>query len=106
MPEALLSTAGVTVRFGGLLAVDGVDFDVHAGELVGIIGPNGAGKTTFFHTLSGVLGLTTVRQDVAGQGTAAARLLLRALTEGDDSAEQIVLPTELVVRESTGPPPA
>jgi DNA-binding LacI/PurR family transcriptional regulator len=58
------------------------------------------------YTLSGVLGLTTVRQDVAGQGTAAARLLLRALTEGDDSAEQIVLPTELVVRESTGPPPA
>jgi DNA-binding LacI/PurR family transcriptional regulator len=58
------------------------------------------------YSLSGVLGLTTVRQDVAGQGTAAARLLLRALTEEDDSPEQIVLPTELVVRESTGPPPA
>jgi branched-chain amino acid transport system ATP-binding protein len=54
------------VRFGGLVAVDGVDFDVHAGELVGIIGPNGAGKTTFFHTLSGVLAPTTGRVRVAG----------------------------------------
>ena len=53
--------------------------------------------------LSGVLGLTTVRQDVAGQGRAAAELLLRALLDDDESRETIVLPTELVVRESTGP---
>jgi len=66
MPEALLSAQGVRVRFGGLVAVDGVDFDVHAGELVGIIGPNGAGKTTFFHTLSGVLVPTEGRVVVAG----------------------------------------
>ena len=55
--------------------------------------------------LSGVLGLTTVRQDVAGQGHAAADLLLRALLDDDESNETIVLPTELVVRESTGPAP-
>jgi branched-chain amino acid transport system ATP-binding protein len=66
MREALLSAKGVTVRFGGLVAVDGVDFDVRGGELVGIIGPNGAGKTTFFHTLSGVLAPTTGRIVVAG----------------------------------------
>ena len=66
MPEALLSAQGVRVRFGGLVAVDGVDFDVHGGELVGIIGPNGAGKTTFFHTLSGVLVPTEGRVQVAG----------------------------------------
>jgi branched-chain amino acid transport system ATP-binding protein len=66
MPEALLSAKGVRVRFGGLVAVDGVDLDVHAGELVGIIGPNGAGKTTFFHTLSGVLVPTAGRVLVAG----------------------------------------
>lgn len=66
MPEALLSAQGVRVRFGGLVAVDGVDFNVHAGELVGIIGPNGAGKTTFFHTLSGVLVPTEGRVVVAG----------------------------------------
>jgi len=53
--DALISAKGITVRFGGLVAVNAVDLDVHAGELVGVIGPNGAGKTTFFHTLSGVL---------------------------------------------------
>jgi branched-chain amino acid transport system ATP-binding protein len=66
MREALISARGVSVRFGGLLAVDGVDLDVHAGELAGIIGPNGAGKTTFFHTLSGVLAPTAGRVVVAG----------------------------------------
>ena len=55
--------------------------------------------------LSGVLGLTTVRQDVAGQGHVAADLLLRALLDDDESIETIVVPTELVVRESTGPAP-
>jgi len=66
MREPLLSAQGVSVRFGGLIAVDGVDLDVHAGELVGIIGPNGAGKTTFFHTLSGVLAPTAGRVRVGG----------------------------------------
>ena len=66
MREALLSAQGVTVRFGGLVAVDGVDLEVHAGEMVGVIGPNGAGKTTFFHTLSGVLVPTAGRIVVAG----------------------------------------
>ena len=51
----LLEARAVTVRFGGLTAVDAVSASFHAGELVGIIGPNGAGKTTFFHVLTGVL---------------------------------------------------
>ena len=67
MREPLLSAKGVSVRFGGLVAVDGVDLDVRAGELVGVIGPNGAGKTTFFHTLSGVLAPTAGRIVVAGE---------------------------------------
>jgi branched-chain amino acid transport system ATP-binding protein len=52
--EALLQAREITVRFGGLLAVDAVSADFLPGELVGIIGPNGAGKTTFFNAISGV----------------------------------------------------
>jgi branched-chain amino acid transport system ATP-binding protein len=50
----LLEARAVTVRFGGLVAVDAVSAAFAPGELVGIIGPNGAGKTTFFNALSGV----------------------------------------------------
>jgi branched-chain amino acid transport system ATP-binding protein len=64
--EPLISASGVTVRFGGLVAVNGVDLEVHHGELVGVIGPNGAGKTTFFHTLSGVLEPSAGRLFVGG----------------------------------------
>jgi len=57
MAEAppLLRAEALSVRFGGLVAVDAVSADFRAGELVGLIGPNGAGKTTFFNALSGVV---------------------------------------------------
>lgn len=55
----LLDARAITVRFGGLTAVDGVDARFTTGELVGIIGPNGAGKTTFFNAISGVLAPTS-----------------------------------------------
>ena len=51
----LLEAREVSVRFGGLVAVDRVSAAFAPGELVGIIGPNGAGKTTFFNALSGVV---------------------------------------------------
>ena len=67
MTAVLLEARAVTVRFGGLTAVDRVDATFRAGELVGIIGPNGAGKTTFFNALSGVQPLTSGRLVVGGE---------------------------------------
>ena len=57
----LLESQGLTKVFGGLMAVNGVDFHVRRGELRAVIGPNGAGKTTFFNMLTGVLGATRGR---------------------------------------------
>jgi branched-chain amino acid transport system ATP-binding protein len=50
----LLDLARMTIRFGGLTAVSGVDLSVNTGELAGLIGPNGAGKTTVFNLITGV----------------------------------------------------
>ncbi|MDM0010837.1 ATP-binding cassette domain-containing protein [Variovorax sp. J22P168] len=66
MSELLLEAGELTVRFGGLTAVDAVSARLHARELVGIIGPNGAGKTTFFNAISGVVAPTSGRLLVAG----------------------------------------
>lgn len=53
MPEPIVSVRALTKRFGGLVAVKAVSFDVEPGEIFGVIGPNGAGKTTLFSCLTG-----------------------------------------------------
>jgi len=50
----IIETTGLTKHFGGLYAVNKIDFQVKVGEFIGIIGPNGAGKTTFFNLLTGL----------------------------------------------------
>lgn len=70
----LLSVSGLSKRFGGLQVLDGVEFAVLPGEILGVIGPNGAGKTTLFNALTGLVPLDagSIRlgdQDVAGEPT-------------------------------------
>ena len=69
----LLEARKISVRFGGLAAVDEVSVSFQSAELVGIIGPNGAGKTTFFNAISGVLVPTSGKllvghEDLTGKG--------------------------------------
>lgn len=56
---ALLKGRDVTLHFGGIHAVDGVDFDIHQGEILGLIGPNGAGKTSLLNCISQVYPLSS-----------------------------------------------
>jgi ABC-type branched-subunit amino acid transport system ATPase component len=63
----ILETKGLSVRFGGIKAVDDVDIDLRKGEIVGLIGPNGAGKTTIMDLISGFLVPTTGRVYLKGQ---------------------------------------
>ncbi len=72
MTEAAIELRGVTKRFGGLLAVDGVDLRVPAGERHVLIGPNGAGKTTLFNCITGTLPPSEGR--IAFFGTDVTRL--------------------------------
>ena len=64
---SLLKITGLSKSFGGIKAVDGVSFDVAAGELLALIGPNGAGKTTTFNMLNGQLRADAGSVALAGQ---------------------------------------
>jgi branched-chain amino acid transport system ATP-binding protein len=67
---AALSVREVSVRFGGLMALDGVSFDVRPGEMLGIIGPNGAGKSTLLDCVSGLRKPTSGKVFLAGTDVA------------------------------------
>ena len=64
---ALLETKNLSVAFGGLWAVNGVDFQMEAGDVVGLIGPNGSGKTTFLNLISGLYQPTKGTIRLAGE---------------------------------------
>ena len=63
----LLSVSGLSVRFGGLLAIEDLTFEVREGEVLSLIGPNGAGKTTAFNAITGYLAPSTGTIRFAGQ---------------------------------------
>jgi ABC-type branched-subunit amino acid transport system ATPase component len=75
---ALLSLDDVSIRFGGLLALQEVTFEVREGEILGLIGPNGAGKTTCFNVMTGVYQPTAGRVQFAG--TALGKRKRHAIT--------------------------
>jgi ABC-type branched-subunit amino acid transport system ATPase component len=83
MPEraaygAGLAVRGLTVRFGGAVAVDGLDLDVPPGRITGLIGPNGAGKTTTFNACTGLLRLSEGMVILDGHDITAAAPQQRA----------------------------
>ena len=70
MPEALRAE-GVTVRFGGLTAVNGVSLTLPQGDILGLIGPNGAGKTTLFNALTGYVPLSAGTVTLLGKNVSS-----------------------------------
>src|SRR5216117_1739465 len=70
MSEALLSCSGLSVRFGGLVALDALDLEVRSGAILGLIGPNGSGKTTLFNVITGIYRAAGGRAQFSGQDLA------------------------------------
>ncbi|OWJ65321.1 ABC transporter ATP-binding protein [Inquilinus limosus] len=65
--SALLTIEHVSMRFGGLVAIDDVSFDIRAGDITAVIGPNGAGKTTLFNCITGFYKPTAGRMTLKGE---------------------------------------
>jgi branched-chain amino acid transport system ATP-binding protein len=97
---SLLSVRNVTRRFGGILALYDVSFDVDEGEIVGLIGPNGAGKTTVFNLISGVYRPEQGEIEFAGRSllrTPPHRIVARGLAR---TFQNIELFRTMTVREN------
>jgi ABC-2 type transport system ATP-binding protein len=73
----VIEAAGLTKRYGGALAADGLDLDIPAGQFFGLLGPNGAGKTSTIHMLSTLIRATSGEARVAGFDVRTQRLQIR-----------------------------
>jgi len=105
----VVEARGVTMRFGGLTAVDGMSITLRRGELLGLIGPNGAGKTTLFNLLAGSLkpmegAIRIAGRDVAHEGSERriARGLARTFQIPRPFAEMTVLENVLTGGQRQG----
>ncbi len=87
----LLTVRNVTVRFGGLTAIDDVSFDVYPGELLGLIGPNGAGKTTMLRAITGVVNATKGHVELEGASLDGLSIDQR-IRRGLSLSQQLVKP--------------
>jgi ABC-type branched-subunit amino acid transport system ATPase component/ABC-type branched-subunit amino acid transport system permease subunit len=96
----LLRVRDVTVRFGGLVAVDGASLDVERGKIVGLIGPNGAGKTTLFNAISGLVRTDSGTVEILGRDVTRAAPHQRAATGVGRTFQLIGLAKDLSVSEN------
>jgi len=98
--SAILEVRGVTKQFGGLRALDGVDFTVEPGQLVGLVGPNGAGKSTLFNIIAGAFPPTGGRVIFDGRdvtGLTSHALARRGVAR---TFQQVTLFTELTALDN------
>ena len=106
----MIRTEGLTKRFGGLVAVDGLDLEVHEGDLFGFLGPNGSGKTTTVRMLLGLVFATSGRIEVMGRPMPrAAREVLPqvgSLVEGPGFYPNRSGRANLALFDAAGPRPA
>jgi ABC-type branched-subunit amino acid transport system ATPase component/MFS family permease len=96
----VLSVRDLAVTFGGIRAVDGATFDIHAGEIVGVIGPNGAGKTTVFDLVSGFTPSTAGTITLNGRDISSTTAAERARLGLGRSFQDARLFPELTVSET------
>lgn len=91
MTHPVLEVSDVTVRFGGVVAVDGASLTIKAGELIGFVGPNGAGKTTLMRVITGIIKPDEGQVLLGGKDLAGLAVNQRIRT-GLALAQQIVQP--------------
>jgi ABC-type branched-subunit amino acid transport system ATPase component len=97
--DPLLAAEGITVRFGGVVALDGIDLTVAAASIVGLVGPNGAGKTTLFGVLSGLVRPRAGRVALNGVDVTGASPQRRARLGLARTFQRLELFSELNVRD-------
>jgi ABC-2 type transport system ATP-binding protein len=104
----MIVTRGLTKRFGGVLAVDGVDLDVAEGERYGFLGPNGSGKTTTVRMLLGLVFATSGEIELLGHpvpaNAAAALADVGSLVEGPAAYGHLSARANLDLFDAAGPP--
>ncbi|HYT25058.1 MAG TPA: ATP-binding cassette domain-containing protein, partial [Actinomycetota bacterium] len=106
----MIRTSGLTKRYGQLVAVDGLDLDVHEGDLFGFLGPNGSGKTTTVRMLLGLVFPTSGTVELLGRPMPRAQRSVLpqvgSLIEGPAFYPHLPGRTNLALFDAAGPAPA